>query len=99
MVKDWHQSDHPGIDSRYLLHEAQVYHYGLAGERALASVTTTPADIAGFGHRLGYVKPRYDRGKFPPSLAACSEMFYSPRSGHLGLAPSRTGSNATASLY
>lgn len=55
------KSDHPGLDSRFLLYEAQQAHfYGLDSDLALASVTTTPAELQGFGHRLGYVKSGYD---------------------------------------
>jgi imidazolonepropionase-like amidohydrolase len=51
------QSDHPVLDSRFLLYEAQQAHfYGLDHDLALAAVTTTPAELQGFGHRLGYVK-------------------------------------------
>lgn len=51
------QSDHPVLDSRFLLYEAQQAHfYGLDHDLALASVTTTPAELQGFGHRLGYIK-------------------------------------------
>jgi hypothetical protein len=40
-----------------LLYEAQqAYFYGLDPDLALAAVTTTPAELQGFGHRLGYVK-------------------------------------------
>jgi imidazolonepropionase-like amidohydrolase len=59
------QSDHPVLDSRYLLYEAQQAHfYGLPADLALASVTTTPAEVAGFGHRLGYIKVGHDAGKY-----------------------------------
>jgi imidazolonepropionase-like amidohydrolase len=52
------QSDHPAaINSRYLLYEAQQAHYyGLPANAALASVITTPAELMGMSHRLGYVK-------------------------------------------
>ncbi|KDQ09069.1 hypothetical protein BOTBODRAFT_165096 [Botryobasidium botryosum FD-172 SS1] len=55
------KSDHPVTDSRYLPYQAaQAHYYGLPTELALASVTTTPAEAAGFGHRLGYVRKGYD---------------------------------------
>ncbi|PVF97468.1 hypothetical protein CPB86DRAFT_807236 [Serendipita vermifera] len=55
------KSDHSVLDSRFLLYEAQQAHfYGLDHDLALASVTTTPAELQGFGHRLGYVKAGYD---------------------------------------
>jgi imidazolonepropionase-like amidohydrolase len=51
------QSDHPVLNSRYLLYEAQVAHYfGLEEGRALSSVTAFPADVMGLGWRIGYVK-------------------------------------------
>lgn len=50
------QSDHPGIQSRWLLHEAQQAHYyGLPDNAALASVTTNAAELLGLEHRLGYI--------------------------------------------
>lgn len=51
------QSDHPVLDSRFLLWEAQqAYYYGLPHNLALAAVTSTPAGILGQDHRIGYVK-------------------------------------------
>lgn len=51
------QSDHPVLNSRYLLYEAQQAHfYGLAHNLALSAVTTTPAKVMGQDHRIGYVK-------------------------------------------
>ncbi|KAF5347941.1 hypothetical protein D9756_010123 [Leucocoprinus leucothites] len=50
------KSDHPVLNSRYLLYEAQQAHYyGLSTELALASVTTTPAKAAGMSHRVGFL--------------------------------------------
>jgi len=58
------QSDHSAIVSRYLLHEAQQAHYyGLASNIALASVISTPAEVMGLDHRIGFIKPGYDAGK------------------------------------
>ncbi|CAK5268643.1 unnamed protein product [Mycena citricolor] len=55
------KSDHPGVVSRYLLHEAQQAHYhGLSANLALASVISTPAEVIGLDHRIGFVKPGYD---------------------------------------
>ncbi|KAI0074162.1 carbohydrate esterase family 9 protein [Panus rudis PR-1116 ss-1] len=55
------KSDHPVLDSRYLMYEAQQAHYfGLPHNLALASVTTTPAGIIGQDHRVGYIKKGYD---------------------------------------
>ena len=51
------QSDHPVLNSRYLLYEAQQAHfYGLPANLALAAVTTKPAKVIGLDHRVGYVK-------------------------------------------
>ncbi len=50
------QSDHPVLNSRYLLFEAQQAHYyGLSTELSLASITTTPAKAAGLSHRVGFL--------------------------------------------
>ncbi|KAG8880724.1 hypothetical protein FRB98_004765 [Tulasnella sp. 332] len=55
------KSDHPVLNSRYLLYEAvQAHMYGLPANKAIQAVTTTPARTAGFGHRLGLVQPGYD---------------------------------------
>ncbi|KAF5371159.1 hypothetical protein D9758_004121 [Tetrapyrgos nigripes] len=55
------KTDHPVLNGRYLLYEAQQAHYfGLADNLALASVITTPARIMGQDHRIGYVKEGYD---------------------------------------
>lgn len=48
------KTDHPVINSRYLIHEAQqAYFFGLPEHLALASVTSTPAIAAGLDHRIG----------------------------------------------
>ncbi|KAJ3936108.1 MAG: carbohydrate esterase family 9 protein [Lentinula lateritia] len=55
------KSDHPVLNSRFLLHEAQQAHYfGLASNLALASVTSTPAQTMGQGHRIGFIRKGYD---------------------------------------
>ena len=55
------KSDHPVLNSRYLLFEAQQAHYyGLPLNLALASVTTTPAHVLGLDHRVGYVREGWD---------------------------------------
>ncbi|KAG7444373.1 carbohydrate esterase family 9 protein [Guyanagaster necrorhizus] len=55
------KSDHPVLNSRYLLHEAQQAHYyGLGDNLALASVTSTPATVMGQDHRIGIIKEGYD---------------------------------------
>ncbi|KAG9316540.1 composite domain of metallo-dependent hydrolase [Chiua virens] len=51
------KSDHPVLNSRYLLYEAQQAHYyGLDADTALASVTSTPAKVLGLDHRVGHVR-------------------------------------------
>ncbi|KAK6996805.1 composite domain of metallo-dependent hydrolase, partial [Favolaschia claudopus] len=48
------KSDHPVINSRHLMYEAQQAHYyGLNPALALASVTSTPAKALGVGWRVG----------------------------------------------
>ncbi|KAJ7054365.1 carbohydrate esterase family 9 protein [Mycena amicta] len=55
------QSDHPVLDSRFLLFEAQQAHYyGLPWTLALASVTSTPARIMGMDHRIGRIIEGFD---------------------------------------
>ncbi|KAF8306725.1 hypothetical protein DL93DRAFT_213956 [Clavulina sp. PMI_390] len=56
------KSDSPQpIHTRFLLHEAaQAHYYGLDEISALRSVTTVPADAAGLGHRVGYLKNGWD---------------------------------------
>lgn len=51
------QSDHPAIVSRYLLHEAQQAHYyGLPENLAMKSVISTPAEVLGLDHRIGFLR-------------------------------------------
>lgn len=51
------QSDHPVVNSRYLLHEAaQAHYFGLPTNVALLSITATPADAMGLGHRIGRIE-------------------------------------------
>ncbi|KAI0268341.1 composite domain of metallo-dependent hydrolase [Gloeopeniophorella convolvens] len=55
------KTDHPALNGRYLLYEAQqAHHYGLPLELALASVTTAPAAAAGLAHRLGTLRTGMD---------------------------------------
>jgi len=55
------KSDHPVLDSRFLLYEAQqAHHYGLDWALALSAVTTTPAHVLSLDHRLGFVRNGYD---------------------------------------
>lgn len=45
------------MNSRYLVNEAALAHYfGLLDNLALLSVTATPADALGLGHRLGRIQ-------------------------------------------
>lgn len=45
------------LDSRYLLFEAQQAHYyGMPSNLALASVISTPAEVLGQDHRIGFIK-------------------------------------------
>ncbi|KAL0956500.1 hypothetical protein HGRIS_002644 [Hohenbuehelia grisea] len=55
------KSDHPVLNSRHLLYEAQQAHfYGLPENLAISAVTTIPADVIGMGHRLGHIKKGWD---------------------------------------
>ncbi|RKP05677.1 hypothetical protein THASP1DRAFT_19507, partial [Thamnocephalis sphaerospora] len=55
------KSDHPVINSQYLVEEAaKAHHYGLDSKLALASVTSVPANALGLGDRLGRLQPGYD---------------------------------------
>ncbi|ELU40945.1 amidohydrolase [Rhizoctonia solani AG-1 IA] len=76
------KSDHPVLNSRYLLYEAaQAHYYGLPAGSALSSVITTPAEVAGFGHRLGRVQNGYDADivvwdSHPLTLGATPKQLY-----------------------
>ncbi|KAF9227423.1 carbohydrate esterase family 9 protein [Gyrodon lividus] len=55
------KSDHPVLNSRYLLYEAQQAHYyGLSANLALSAVTSTPAKVIGQDHRIGFIREGYD---------------------------------------
>ncbi|WFD19702.1 hypothetical protein MCAP1_001938 [Malassezia caprae] len=55
------KSDHPVLDSRRLLNQAaQAHHFGLQELDALRAVTSAPAHVLGFAHRLGHVQPGMD---------------------------------------
>ncbi|KAJ6577402.1 carbohydrate esterase family 9 protein [Mycena capillaripes] len=55
------KSDHPEINSRYLLYEAQqAYFYGLPENLAIAAVTSNSAEVMGMAHRIGYIKEGWD---------------------------------------
>ncbi|OAX43849.1 hypothetical protein K503DRAFT_765464 [Rhizopogon vinicolor AM-OR11-026] len=76
------KSDHPVVNSRYLLHEAaQAHYYGLDPALALLSVTHTPAMAMGMGHRVGMLKAGYDAdiviwSSHPLSLASTPTQVY-----------------------
>ncbi|KAF8893820.1 hypothetical protein BD779DRAFT_1435509 [Infundibulicybe gibba] len=76
------KSDHPVLNSRYLVYEAQQAHYyGLANHLALASVTSTPATVMGMDHRIGFIKPGYDADvvvwdSYPLALGATPKQVY-----------------------
>ncbi|KAF9012657.1 carbohydrate esterase family 9 protein [Cyathus striatus] len=55
------KTDHPAINNRYLLHEAQqAHHFSLPDNLALTSVTSVPAAAAGLSHRIGVLKKGAD---------------------------------------
>ncbi|KAJ7089245.1 carbohydrate esterase family 9 protein [Mycena belliarum] len=55
------KSDHPVLNSRHLIYEAQQAHYfGLPANLSLASVTSTPARIMGQDHRIGRIIEGFD---------------------------------------
>lgn len=76
------KSDHPVLDSRYLVYEAaQAHHYGLNFSQALSSVTSHSAKSLGLDHRLGYVRVGYDADlviwdSFPLTLGATPKQTY-----------------------
>ncbi|RFU81372.1 carbohydrate esterase family 9 [Trichoderma arundinaceum] len=54
-------SDNPVLNAQHVLFEAaKGYHYGLPYHAALSAVTSAPAELLGFGERLGKVKPGFD---------------------------------------
>lgn len=63
------------MNSRNLLYEAQQAHYyGLSANLALASVTSTPATILGYDHRIGYLKVGYDAGLISSCVKHASSL-------------------------
>ncbi|KAG6841872.1 hypothetical protein C0991_005602 [Blastosporella zonata] len=76
------KSDHPVLNSRHLIYEAQQAHYyGLPEHLALASVTSTPANVIGLDHRIGYVEEGYDADiivwdSHPLALGAAPKQVY-----------------------
>ncbi|KAF9012391.1 hypothetical protein BDQ17DRAFT_1419786 [Cyathus striatus] len=76
------KSDHPVLNSRYLLYEAQQAHYyGLSANLAIASVTSTPATVIGQDHRIGFIRTGYDADiviwdSHPLKLGAAPQQVY-----------------------
>ncbi|KAJ7669296.1 carbohydrate esterase family 9 protein [Mycena polygramma] len=76
------KSDHPVINSRHLIYEAQQAHYfGLSANLALASVTSTPARIMGQDHRIGRLIEGFDADvivwdSHPLALGAAPKQVY-----------------------
>ncbi|KAI8093884.1 uncharacterized protein BX664DRAFT_330873 [Halteromyces radiatus] len=55
------KSDHPVMNARDLIHEAQkAYHYGFDEHKALSAVTSIPANALGVGHRIGSIQEGKD---------------------------------------
>lgn len=55
------KSDHPVLNSQHLVFEAaKSTHYGLPPQEAFKTVTSTPANAIGLGHRVGSLKVGYD---------------------------------------
>ncbi|WVR07370.1 hypothetical protein IAU60_004411 [Kwoniella sp. DSM 27419] len=76
------KSDHPVLDSRYLVAEAAfAHHYGLSMSHSMSSVTTAPARAMGLDHRIGYLREGYDADvvvwdSFPLTLGATPKQTY-----------------------
>ncbi|QRV94403.1 amidohydrolase family protein [Ceratobasidium sp. AG-Ba] len=72
----------PAINARYLMYEAALAHYyGLPADVAIASLTTTPAEVSGYDHRLGFIKPGYDADvivwdSYPLALGATPKQVF-----------------------
>ncbi|KAL0074749.1 hypothetical protein J3Q64DRAFT_1202866 [Phycomyces blakesleeanus] len=55
------KSDHPVMNARDLMHEAQkAFHYGFDEHLALAAVTSVPAKALKLDHRIGRIAPGMD---------------------------------------
>lgn len=55
------KSDHPVLNSQHLIFEAaKSTHYGLPPQEAFKTVTSTPANAIGLGHRIGSLRVGYD---------------------------------------
>ncbi|EGO27865.1 hypothetical protein SERLADRAFT_360423 [Serpula lacrymans var. lacrymans S7.9] len=93
------KSDHPVLNSRYLLYEAQQAHYfGLPYNLALASVTSVPATIAGLDHRIGFIRQGADADivlwdSHPLHLGATSVGIWIDGIAQIPI-PSKAGENA-----
>ncbi|KAJ6572056.1 carbohydrate esterase family 9 protein [Mycena capillaripes] len=76
------KSDHPVLNSRHLIYEAQQAHYfGLPANLALASVTSTPARVLGQDHRIGRIMEGFDADiavwdSHPLALGAAPKQVY-----------------------
>ncbi|KAJ1304899.1 hypothetical protein OPQ81_006033 [Rhizoctonia solani] len=72
----------PALNARYLFYEAaQAHYYGLPEDEAIASLTSIPAEVAGYSHRIGYIKQGYDADiiiwdSHPLSLGATPQQVY-----------------------
>lgn len=56
-----YKSDHPVLDSRRVLTQAQqAHHFGLDEEAALKAVTSEAAKVLGLDHRVGYIRVGHD---------------------------------------
>ncbi|KAG6832608.1 hypothetical protein H0H92_014444 [Tricholoma furcatifolium] len=71
------KSDHPVSNSRYLLYEAQqAYYYGLPENLAIASVTSTAAQVMGIDHRVGMDADLVIWDSHPLALGATPSQVY-----------------------
>ncbi len=72
MPKIVSKSDHPVLNARHMVFEAQQAHYyGLSQNLSLASVTSTPAEVLGLDHRIGLIKEGYDAGEPSARISLC----------------------------
>ncbi|KAH6915125.1 hypothetical protein BKA70DRAFT_566770 [Coprinopsis sp. MPI-PUGE-AT-0042] len=91
------KSDHPVLNSRYLVYEAQQAHYfGLQPHLALASITSTPASAAGLSHRIGILQKGADADvvmwdSYPLQLGATPTKVWIDGTLQIPVSPSRDG--------